>query len=139
MFSALEKLEEEKIEGRATHQFLQAIVDARDTAKEYLQFLKNEFKDEIHTIEGKREEAVKILKEMEKVTDKIATANIGRPQAAWVRKLQVLREESKKNETTPEEAELYAHCFAQVLVAEGTVDHMEELLKAHTQVTWNVR
>ena len=131
MFSVLEKQKEEKTEGRATHQFHQAIVEARDTAKEYLQFLKNKFKDEIHTIEGKRDEAAKILKEIEKVRGKIATVNIGRPQAAWVRKLQVLRKESKKNETTPEEAELYEHFLAQVSVAEGTVEHMEDLLKAH--------
>ena len=72
MFSVLEKQEEEKTEGRATHQFRQAIVDATDTAKKNLQFLKNEFKDEIHTSEGKRDEAAKILKEIEKVRGEIA-------------------------------------------------------------------
>ena len=50
-----------------------------------------------------------MLKEIEKVNGKIATAYVGRPQAASIRKLQVLREESKKNETSPEEAELYEH------------------------------
>jgi len=112
-------------------QFRQAIVDARDTAKEYVEFLKSEFKDEIHAIEGKREQAAQILKEIERVHGRIATAKIGRPQAAWVRKLQVLREESKKNDTSPEEAELYEQILVQVVGAEGTVTHMEELLMAH--------
>ena len=79
MFSTLEQLKQDKTKGRVTQQFRQAIVDARDTTKEYLQFLKNEFKDEIHTIDGKRDEAAKILKEIEKVRGKIATVNIGCP------------------------------------------------------------
>ena len=79
MFSTLEQLKQDKTKGRVTQQFRQAIVDARDTAKKYVEFLKSEFKDEIHTIEGKREQIALILKEIERVHEKNATANIGRP------------------------------------------------------------
>ena len=71
MFSTLEQLEQEKRKGRVTHQFYQVIVDARDTAKDYVEFAKSEFKDEIHAIEGKREQIALILKEIERVHEKM--------------------------------------------------------------------
>ena len=56
--------------------------------------MKSKFKDEINTIEGKREEAAKTVKELEKATGRIATAKLGRPQASWVKKLRILIEET---------------------------------------------
>ena len=57
-------LEQEKTKGRVTLQFRQAIIDARDTAKEFVELLKSKFKDEIHAIEGKREQIAPTLKEI---------------------------------------------------------------------------
>ena len=47
------------------------------------------------------------------------------------RNLQILRGECKKNETTPEEAQFYNDFFYQIVIAEKTVEHCTELLKAH--------
>lgn len=132
MFSRLDQLEEMKTKGRVTHQCRESIIEARDTVREHVDFLKREFKDEINTIEGKRDGDAKIVKEIEKSTGKIATAKFGRPQALWVRKLRILREENERNQITPEKVELYEQSVAQAVVAEGIVDHMEELLKEHT-------
>ena len=55
LFAKLEALEEEATIGSTTYQFCQAIVKARDSAAEYVAFLKTEFKSAAGTIEGKRE------------------------------------------------------------------------------------
>ena len=47
------------------------------------------------------------------------------------RKLRILREECTKNETTPEEAQFYDEFVYQNVIAEKTVEHCSELLKAH--------
>ena len=62
LFAKLEALEEEATVGRTTYQFCQAIVEARDSAAEYAAFLKIEFKSAVDTINGKREETLKLIK-----------------------------------------------------------------------------
>lgn len=82
MFARLEELEEEKTKGRTTHQFHQAITDARDNTSEYRNHLRREFMDAVDTIEGTKDETAKFTKEIEKATSKIATAKIGPQQAS---------------------------------------------------------
>ena len=77
MFAKLEALEEKATVGSTTYQFRQAIVEARDSAAEYVAFLKTEFKSAIDTIEGKREETLKLMKEIGKATGRVQTAKLG--------------------------------------------------------------
>ena len=91
LFAKLETLEEEKTVGRTTHQFRQAVSAAREHASNYSSHLQREFADGINTIEGKRVETANIVKEIEKTANKINTANLGRQQASWMRKLRVLK------------------------------------------------
>ena len=44
-----------------------------------------------------------------------------------------MRAECEKNKTTPEEERLYEEFVYQLVVAEQTVQHCDELLKAHTE------
>ena len=80
LYSELVAQEEEKTVGRTTHQFRQAIVETKDRAIEYSEFLKNEFGSAIESVEGKRVETMNIMKEIKKITNKISTANYGNKQ-----------------------------------------------------------
>ena len=72
-FTKLEAVEEEATVGSATYKFCQATVKARDSATEYATFLKTEFKSAVDTIEGKREETFKLMKEIGKATGRVQT------------------------------------------------------------------
>ena len=61
----------------------------------------------------------------------MATAKFGAKQGGWVRRLQILKAECKRNRTTAEEAQFYTHFVYQVVMAEQTVQHSNELLKEH--------
>jgi hypothetical protein len=89
LFSRLEQLEGEKTQGHVSYHLRQSVVDTRDTAKEYVQCLKSKFKNVINTIKGKRKEAAQIVKEIKRVTGKVAAAKLGRQQAPWVRMLYI--------------------------------------------------
>ena len=77
LFSKIEELEVEQTIGNVTYQFHQGVIEARDNARKYIDHLKIEFKDEIDTMEDKRTETAKIVKEIEKVCGKIATVRCG--------------------------------------------------------------
>ena len=55
LFAKNEALEEETTVGPTTYQFCQGIVEARDSAVEYVAFLQTDIKSAIDTIKGKRE------------------------------------------------------------------------------------
>ena len=63
----------------------------------------SKFKDEVDSIEGKKTETHKIINEIAKATKNVATAKFGKRQAAWVRKLCILKEECERNRSTKEE------------------------------------
>ena len=90
LFAKLEALEEEATVGSTTYQFRQAIVEARDSTAEYAAFLNTGFKSAVDTIEGKREEALMLMKEIEKATGRVQTANIGAQQGVAIRRLEIL-------------------------------------------------
>ena len=131
LFAKLEALEEEATVGSTTYQFCQAIVEARDSAIEYAAFLKAEFKSAIDTIEGKREETLKLMTEIGKATRHVNTAKFGAQQGAWVKRLEILKSECESNRTTEEEAPFYTNFIYQVVMAERTLEHCKELLKEH--------
>ena len=93
LFAKLEALEEEATVGFTTFQFRQAIVEARGSAAEHAAFLKTEFKS---TIEGRREETLKLMKELGKTSGPIQRANLGAQQGAAIRRLEILKSECKK-------------------------------------------
>ena len=132
MYCKLESLEETKTSGNTTYQFCQAIVETRDNAIEHhVLFLKEKFRGAIDTIKGKRLKTVKIMKEIETTSGKMSTARMGKKLDELDRNLQILRGECKKNETTPEEAQFYNEIVYQIVIAEKTVEHCTQLLKAH--------
>ena len=63
---------------------------------------------------------------------KINTATYEKKQQSLVFQLNTLRAECEKNKRTPEEERLYEDFVYQLVVAEQTVQHCDELLKAHT-------
>ena len=71
LYRKLEELEENKTAGNTTYQFRQAIVETRDHAIEYGTFLKTKFNGAIDSIEGKRLESIRLMKEIEKVTARV--------------------------------------------------------------------
>ena len=70
LYAKLEEfeLEEEKTAGNTTHQFRQAIVEDRNNAIEYCEFLKKEYGLVIDSVEGKIVEITNIMKDIEKIT-----------------------------------------------------------------------
>ena len=67
LYAKLEELEEKQTAGNTTHQFRQAIREARDNAIEYREFLKKEYGSVIDSVEGKRVKTMNIMKEIEKI------------------------------------------------------------------------
>ena len=96
MFARLKALEEEATVGSTTYQFCQAIVKVRDSVAEYVAFLKTEFKSAADTIEGKREETLKLMKEIGRATDRVQRASLGAQQGAVIRRLGLLKSECEK-------------------------------------------
>ena len=131
MYCKLESLEEIKTYGNTTYRFCQAIVETCNNAIEYVLFLKETFRGAIGTIEGKRLETVKIMKEIETTVGNMSTARMGKKLDELDRKLRILIKECKKNETTPEEAQFYNEFVYQIVITKQTVKHCAELLKAH--------
>ena len=96
VFAKLEALEEEATVGSTTYQFHQAIVEARDSAAEYVAFPKTRFKSAADTIEGKKEETLKLMKELGKAPGRVQTVNLGAQQGAAIRRLEILKSECEK-------------------------------------------
>ena len=71
-----------------------------------------------------------IMKEIVKM--KKHTATYGHKQQSLIFQLNTLRVECEKNKTTAEEEQLYEEFVYQLVVAEQTAQHCDELLKAHT-------
>ena len=109
----------------------QGFIEARDNAVEYSDFLKAKFKSAIDTIEGKREQAMQLMKEIGKATCRVKTAKFGARQGGWAKRLEILKSECERNRTTDEEAQFYNNFVYQVVMAERTAEHCNELLKAH--------
>ena len=57
-----------------THHFRQGIVEARDNAIEYCEFLKKEYQLVVDSVEGKRVDNMNVMKEIEKNVKKINIA-----------------------------------------------------------------
>ena len=131
LFAKLEALEEEATVGSTTYQFRQAIVEARDRAADYTAFLKTTFKSAVDTIEGKREETIKLMKELGKATGRVQRANLGAQQGAAIRRLEILKSECERNSLTDDEEKFYTNFVYQVVMAERTLEHCNELLKEH--------
>jgi len=107
LYAQLVQLEEGKTAGNTTHQFRQAIVEARDNAIEYCEYLKKEYGSVVDSVEGKRVENMNVMKEIEKIENKISKAKYGKKQHSLIFQLRTLRGECEKNKTTPEEERLY--------------------------------
>ena len=103
LFMRLEALEEEKSKDKTTHQFRQAIIEATGQTDRYREFLMRSFQDVIGTIDGKKTGTAHVMKEIEKITNKVATAKIGNQQAMFMRTLAVLKSELERKKTSPEE------------------------------------
>ena len=110
MFAKLEALEDKATVGHTTYQFRQAIVEARDRHAKYVAFPKTDFKSVVDTIEGKRKETLKSMKQIGKATSRVRTTNIGAQQGAARRKLEILKSECEKNRVTEEEEEEEQFC-----------------------------
>ena len=91
----------------------------------------SKFKDEVDSIEGKKTETHKIINEIAKATKNVATAKFGKRQAAWVRKLRILKEECERNRSTKEEMVFYHQFVTQVSLAKSTATHLNEIMKEH--------
>ena len=63
----LVELEERRTVGNTTHQFGQAIVEARDNAIQYLEYLKKEHVSVVESVEGKRVNNMNVMKEIAKI------------------------------------------------------------------------
>ena len=127
----LERLEGQNTKGRTMYQFRQVIEEAIVHANRYGKFMISKFKDEVVPIEGKRMETDHIIAGIEKATKAVATAKFGKCQAAWVRKLCILKQKYEKNRTTKEEMAFYHQFVAQVSLAKSTAEHLNELVNKH--------
>ena len=106
-------------------------METRNNAIEYVLCVKEKFRGAIDTIKGKRLETVKLMKKIETTVGKMSTARMGKKLDELDWNLQILRGEWKNNETTPEDAQFYDEFVYQIAIAEKTVEHCTELLKAH--------
>ena len=89
------------------------------------------FKDEIAAVDGKRAESVHLMAEIAKTEKSLSTAKLGKRQKAWVRKLQILRQEVENNRTTKEEMALYEQIIYQMWLAKSTTEHLKEIVNEH--------
>ena len=81
LYARLEELEEGKTAGNTTRHFRQGIVETRDNAIMYCEFLKKEYQSVIDSVEGKRVDNMNVMKEIEK---KINTATYRNKQQLLV-------------------------------------------------------
>ena len=72
------------------------------------------------------------MKQIDNIHSSISTVKYGKHRDKLVRNLTMLRGELTRWKTTTEEDRVYDEYFSQLLYAEGTLKHMEDLLKAHT-------
>ena len=89
LYARLEELEEGKTAGNTTHHFRQGIVEARDNAIEYCEFLKKEYQSVVDSVESKRVDNMNIMKEIVKM--KKHTATYGHKQQSLIFQLNTLR------------------------------------------------
>ena len=82
LYARLEELEEGKTAGNTTHHFRQGIVEARDNAIEYCEFLKKEYQSVVDSVEGKRVDNMNVMKEIEKIK-KITRPRTERSSSRW--------------------------------------------------------
>ena len=80
LFSQREEMEEEKTKGHTTYQFWENIVEARNNARKYSNYLKAKFKDDIDTVEKKRAKITNLLQEIENVRSRTSTINFEKQQ-----------------------------------------------------------
>lgn len=66
--SKLEALEEEDTKGHTTPQFRQYVVEARNNAVLYCEFLMQKFEGIVNDVEGKKKDTEMMMKEIEKAT-----------------------------------------------------------------------
>ena len=66
LYAKPKELEEGETAGNTTHQFRRGIVEARDNAIEYCEFLKKEYQLVVDSVEGKRVDNMNVMKEIEK-------------------------------------------------------------------------
>ena len=72
------------------------------------------------------------MKQIENICTSISTVKYPKHKDKLMRNLTILRGELTRWKTTTEEDRVYDEYFSQLLYAEGTLKHMEDLLKAHT-------
>ena len=72
-----------------------------------------------------------ITKRFENTLSSLSTVKYGKKREELGRNLTILREELARRKTTTAEDRVYDEYFSQLLYAEGTLKHVENLLKAY--------
>ena len=67
------------------------------------------------------------MKEVGKASGRVQRANLGAQQGAAIRRLEILKSECEKNRVTEEEEQFYTNFVYQVVMAERTLEHCNEL------------
>ena len=130
-FLKLKLLEEKKTKGKTTYQFKQDVGEGMEKVVAYEKWLLTNFGGVIQTVEGKKNEFLKLMKLITTAEEKIASTHPGKQQTSWIEKLVKLKAMEQTNTPTHQEVEASKHFVEQLCIANQTRTELEAILKKH--------